>query len=482
VQTRLASADVICRCYPGWAFALALALGACNQPSHAEQPLMQPLQINGRPAFPGAQGYGAVSQGGRGGEIIYVDSLADTGPGTFRECVEAKVPRVCVFRVAGTIRFNSSPPVITSPYLTIAGQTAPGGGVTLAHGGGRLGSTPLLIKGAHDIIVRHLRIRNDRIGGNRKGEDSITIESSRKVVIDHVSASWARDEIINGFADNDSITISWSIFAEGIPEHDKCALLASDPVGPQRMSFIGNLCAHNGDRNPDVNFPPGSCVEIVNNVFYNAQSQFAEIWESYGGSPVALVGNTFRAGPSTTERAIAIDREVAGSEGRASVYLLDNRFEGPFLNLSDAVSEIVVARPPCPLTLTSQPAAAAYEAVLDTAGAFPRDALDEKIVGQVRERSGRIRKEPGQIEEAASGTPYSDIDADGMDDAWEKRAGTVVGERDPWSDVDGDGELNLDEFLAELSDTRIKSLGLAIRPSRAPPAEVLLAVHRERLR
>lgn len=472
---RNAPPPVINRCRLSWFAVLSLALGACNEPSQAEQPLMQPLQIDGRPAFPGAQGYGAVSEGGRGGEIIYVDSLADSGPGTLRECVEAKVPRVCIFRVAGTIRFTNAPPVIASPYLTIAGQTAPGGGVTLAHGGGRLGSTPLLIKGAHDIIVRHLRIRNDRIGGNRNGEDSITIENSRKIILDHVSASWARDEIINGFADNDSITISWSMFAEGIPDHDKCALLASDPIGPQRMSFIGNLCAHNGDRNPDINFPPGSCVEIVNNVFYNAQSQFAEIWESYGGTPVSLVGNTFRAGPSTAEKAVAIDREVVGSVGKASVYLQDNRFDGSFLNSSNALDDVIAARPPCPLTLASQPATEAYEAVLATAGAFPRDTVDSRIVRQVRDRSGRIRKEPGQIQEGSAGIPYADIDRDGMDDAWEKRAGTVVGEHDPWADADGDGELNLDQFLAELSDSRIAGDGASAEVSSARGAAVQLA-------
>ncbi|BBC72701.1 pectate lyase [Altererythrobacter sp. B11] len=416
---------------------------------------MQPLQMNEPPAFPGAQGYGAVSQGGRGGRIIAVDSLADSGPGTLRECIEAKDPRVCIFRVAGTIRFTTSPPVVYNPYITIAGQTAPGGGITLAHGGGRLGTTPLLIKGAHDVIVRHIRVRNDRIGGSRAGEDSITIENSRKVIIDHVSASWARDEIINGYADNDSITISWSIFAEGLPPHDKCALLASDPVGAQRMSFISNLCAHNGDRNPDVNFPPGSCVEIVNNVLYDAQSQFAEIWESYGGSPVALVANTFRAGPSTPEHAVGIDRERLGSEGAASVYLLDNRFVGTFLHRAESLQDVVSTTPPCPLTLRAVPADRAYVEVLETAGAFPRDSTDGRIVREVRDRSGHIRKEPGRIDDAVSGEPYPDSDEDGMDDRWEASAGAKVGESDPWDDADGDGELNLDEFLAELSADRI---------------------------
>ena len=185
------------------------------------------------------------------------------------------------------------------PNLTIAGQTAPGGGVTIAHDGSAESRTPLLIKNTSDVVVRHVRVRNDRIGGEKESEDSITIENSKHVIIDHVSASWARDEVINGYGNNDFVTISNSIFSYGIPKHDKCALLASDPKNVQKFSFIGNICAHSGDRNPDINFKPASCVEVVNNVFYNAGSEFAEIWETYGGTPVSLVGNSFKSGPDT---------------------------------------------------------------------------------------------------------------------------------------------------------------------------------------
>src|SRR3546814_8147605 len=97
-----------------------------------------------------------------------------------------------------------------------------------------------------------------------------------------------------------------------MPRQDKCAVLGGDPKGPQHLSFVGNLCAHNGDRNPDVNFRPGSCVEVINNIFYNAKSQFTEIWESYGGTPVSVVGNVMRAGTSTSLMAVGIDHEIIG--------------------------------------------------------------------------------------------------------------------------------------------------------------------------
>lgn len=429
---------------------VAVAPLGCSKPTEAAPP--PPAQaIAGVAAFPGAAGYGASAKGGRGGRIMMVDTLADSGPGSFRACVEAKMPRVCVFRVAGVIRFTGKPPVISSPYLTIAGQTAPGGGITLAHSGGANGLTPLLIKGNHDVVVRHIRVRNDRIGGAREAEDSITIENSHDVIVDHVSASWARDELINPYGDNDNITISASLFAQGIPKHDKCALLGSDPEGPQQISFLDNLCAHNGDRNPDVNFVPNSCIEVINNVFYNASSQFAEVWESYGGSPVSIVGNVMRKGPDTAAHAVGIDREEIGSKGDAKIYYFGNRFDGAFQHIAPDVLAVALSAPPCPLTVTPMTADQAYEKVLAGSGAFPRDTFDAGIIADVRGHRGHIVRQPGAIPAVAPGTPYPDQDRDGMDDRWEKGHHADPAHADPWEDGDHDGVLNLDQFLADRS-------------------------------
>ena len=429
----------------------AIVIAGCSGATNASQSAGQP--VKGQPAFPGAVGYGAGSKGGRGGQVIAVTTLADGGPGSLRACIDAQGPRVCIFRVAGLIRFTTKPPVIRNPYLTIAGQTAPGGGITLAHEGGPLGFTPLVIKNSHDVVVRHIRVRNDRIGGKQGSEDSFTIENSEQVILDHVSGSWARDELVNGYGDNDWVTVSNSIFAEGIPKHDKCALLASDPKGPQHFSFIGNLCAHNGDRNPDVNFPPGSCAEVINNVFYNAQSEFAEIWESYGGVPVSLIGNSFIAGKNTHPETIGITRNVVGSKGLAKVYLADNQFEGDFIRTSPLLKEVEVAAPPCPATIAPAPAAQAFEQVLRNAGAFPRDTFDRGILNQLRDRTGRIVRQPGVIDEIAPGTPYPDGDGDGMDDGWEWGHGANPRRADAWQDADGNGLSNLDQFLDSLSRT-----------------------------
>lgn len=435
-----------------WALTACCAITAsCSQAQGESASPPPPRPVSGHPAFPGAVGHGAASAGGRGGRVIPVDTLADAGPGSFRGCVEQRGPRTCIFRVSGVIRFTGRPPVIRNPYLTIAGQTAPGGGITLAHSGGPVARTPLLLKGTHDVVIRHVRVRNDRTGGRRGSEDSVTIENSDNVIVDHVSASWARDELINAYGDNDRITISNSVFAEGIPRHDKCALLASDPTDAQRLSFIGNLCAHNGDRNPDLNFPPESCAEIVNNIFYNAQSEFAEIWESFGGAPVALIGNSFIAGPNTGPKAIGIARNLTGSKGPAKVYLWDNAFEGDFIHVSPLITAVAGAAPPCAGTIAAVPAKTAYRAVLTSAGAHPRDAFDRGVVADVRKRSGRIVKAPGNIPLIAEGSPYPDGDGDGMDDGWEAAHGADSGRFDAWEDGNRDGVANLDSFLDDRS-------------------------------
>ena len=406
---------------------------------------------NASVAFRGAVGYGALSQGGRGGRVILVTSLDDSGPGSLRACMNEVGPRVCVFRIGGVIRFTGQPPIISNPYITIAGQTAPGGGITLAHGGGKLGRTPLIIKNTHDVIIRQLRVRNDRIGTERGSEDAITIEGSEYVIVDHVSTSWARDEQVNGYADNDFITVSNSIFAYGIPKHDKCALLGSDPEGPQHFSFIGNICAHNGDRNPDINFAPQSCVEVINNLFYNAQSEFAEIWETYGGTPVALVGNYFKAGPDTTPASVGIVRQTFKSAGSASIYMKDNGFEGAFRQVTPGAAELKRDAPPCPLTVKPLVASIAFDQALAVAGAWPRDAIDAQVISEVRKGTGRIVREPGAIPPIDAGIPYPDGDEDGMDDRWEVAHRADPKRFDAWADANGDGVANLDEFLDALN-------------------------------
>lgn len=406
-------------------------------------------------AFPGAEGYGRKAAGGRGGRIIMVTSLADAGPGSLRACIDASGPRVCIFRVGGVIRYTTKRPIISNPYITIAGQTAPGGGILLTHAGGKDAFTPLVVKNTHDVIIRDIRVRPDRRGEQREANSGITIENSRNVILDHVSTSWSLDENVGNYAQNDNVTISNSIFAEGIPKHDKCALLASDPVGPQHTSFIRNLCAHNGDRNPDINFPRGSCVEVINNVLYDGVVEFAEIWESYGGTPVSIVGNYFKAGPSTKpDYAHGLVYQSVGSVGHARLYDRDNVFDG--LTPENAgVQAIRVPAPPCPLTIRPTSPQQAYATVLAQSGALPRDGVDTRIVREAATRTGHIVSTAGTLPVIASGTPYKDRDGDGMSDDWEVAHGTNPDKFDAWDDRNGNGWSNLDEFLNDLMQRQL---------------------------
>ena len=431
---------------------------ACQQVADDEPIAERPLAAiarEARPAFPGAEGHGRFASGGRDGRIIPVTTLADEGDGSLRACIEASGPRVCVFRVGGIIRYVRERPIIRHPNITIAGETAPGDGILITHSGGETGFTPFVVKNTHDVVVRHIRVRTDLPGEQRGANSAFIIENSRNVILDHVSASWALDENVGGYGGNDAITISASIFAEGVPRHDKCALLSSDPKGPQRLSFVRNLCAHNGDRNPDVNFPPGSCVEVVNNVLYNASSQFTEVWESYGGTPANIVGNYYRQGPSTAGRAYAIDRPLVGSTGTARIYQAGNVIDGDRVTFAPVATEAFVDAPVCRLESTVLDARAAYAQVLDGAGAAPRDSVDARIVEEVRTRTGKIGRDNRVLPVLRDGEPYADADGDGMSDAWERHRRLDPARNDAWRDADGNGWANLEEFLNYAHEARL---------------------------
>jgi hypothetical protein len=163
-------------------------------------------------AFPGAEGAGRFAAGGRDGRVMVVTSLADAGPGSLRETVEAKGPRIVVFAVDGTIKLTK-PLRITQPNITIAGQSATGGGITLR-------DYPLEVD-ADDVVIRFIR---SRLGDESKTEsDAIWIMGGRRVILDHVSASWSVDETLSASANYKApgqgfwdLTVQWSIIADSL--------------------------------------------------------------------------------------------------------------------------------------------------------------------------------------------------------------------------------------------------------------------------
>lgn len=410
-------------------------------------------------AFPGAEGAGRFSQGGRGGAVLRVTNLGDSGPGSLRAAVEARGPRTILFDVAGTIRLASDL-VIREPRVTIAGQSAPGGGVALADA--------TLIVRADDVIVRHLRARR---GDLNPGEgDSIWIERGRRIILDHVSASWSVDETLsasarylegNGYYD---LTVQWSIIAESLrrSHHSEGAhgfgSLIRGGRGA-RVSFHHNLWAHHVARmprpgnylGPDQD-PEGPLMEFRSNLFYNWGRGFSG-YDEDAAAPIRynFIDNSYLAGPDS-EGAIAFRERnalarawFAGNSMNGIVpadpwsLVIGNLPEG--YRLGGPVDVAPVAADPDPTT-----------SVLARAGAWPRDAVDLRVVASVRTRGGRhidSQSEVGGWPELAAGRAEPDGDGDGMPDAWEAAHGLDPARAaDGNADGDGDGMTNLEDWLA----------------------------------
>ncbi|GAB3764190.1 pectinesterase [Microlunatus parietis] len=403
------------------------------------------------PAFPGAEGLGAFAQGGRGGEVYHVTSRELTGPGTFHHALTTAgdTPRTIVFDIGGEIEI---PQIIVrnKARITIAGQTAPGDGVTIA-------GNNIRFLNSSDIVVRHLRFRNS----DQAGDDTMYFEDCQNVIIDHSSFSWGGDEVLSiKSKDYDNprsknISVQWSIISEGLLTHSMGGLVEMNTI-----SMHHNLYAHNNDRNPKTKGP----MDFVNNVVYN--------WGGYayvaGGESGTkgygnVVGNYFIAGANSTEPQFGVFR---GNENY-QVYLADNRIDGNLNDVldghdpgekimeSDRPSVVVDERFAYPPVHTESPESA-YEHVLDHAGAsLRRDAVDRRVISSVRFQTGVIIDQEGDVggfPELAEGTAPADADRDGMPDGWETARGLDPDDpADRNGDDNGNGYTNLEEYLNELA-------------------------------
>ena len=390
------------------------------------------------PAFPGAEGFGSASRGGRGGVVLFVTNLNDSGPGSFRAACETKGPRVVVFRIAGIIDLKSAIH-IRDPYLTIAGQTAPGDGVCLRGDGFAIDT--------HDVIVRYLRSRPGDNSG--KEVDAIAIGGrSHDIILDHCSASWSVDEALSPSGGIRDVTVQWCIIAEGLNNsvhhkgrHGYGSLVRA--IGG--LTLHHNLWAHNNARNPRLgdNYgkPPFPLFDVRNNVMYD----YGAMCSGMTGDVLTVnyIGNYIRPGPSSNGRRGPIvftdtaDTKyfVEGNvvEGREDL-TEDNRrlFDRTEIKGRKVVTIAVRAfATPRPETTSARDA---LEAVLARAGAtLPiRDAVDERIVSEVRNRAGRIidsqRDVGGWPVYQCAGAP-GDADGDGIPDDWEMAHG--LNPRDP---------------------------------------------------
>ena len=399
-------------------------------------------------AFPGAEGFGRFAQGGRGGDVYQVTTLADSGPGSLREGIRSATgPRTIVFGLSGTIELKSRL-VLDKSAITIAGQTAPGDGITLK-------DFTFQIKNATNVIVRYLRVRlgDEHKGiGAKGGDDVLNTDDVDRLILDHCSFSWAIDGT-HDLRRGGNFTLQWCILSEALNhslhnkgEHAMCA---------SYRDFSGNISLHHNlfatcrDRHPTLGSakePPQHVVDFRNNVIYN--------WSAGGTANFAdhfinCINNLWRPGPMTDPARLPIAMK-GGLPDLAKGHMSGNVFEkredltrdnyaaldfkrwlhdGTGYKYRGTVADWKVDLSPvqgadAPRT---QSATEAAELVLARAGASrQRDGVDQRVTDNVRKRQGKLidsQAEVGGWPVLSSKPAPTDQDRDGMPDAWEKAHG-----------------------------------------------------------
>jgi len=398
-------------------------------------------------AFPGAEGYGAYTRGGRGGKIFIVTNLSDSGPGSLREAVEAKGPRTVIFRVGGVIETKGL--VVREPYLTIAGQTAPGDGICIRKGEGSGDAFDL--SQTHDVILRFLRFR----AGHNTGEvrcDSFRVYDSENFIVDHCSSSWGNPETFSASGSVDRYTVQWCIISEGNNEQKHAFATI---VGGDRSTWHHNLFAHMFSRVPRWGDITVQC-DFRNNVIYD--------WGhtcGYGDMrTLNYVNNYLRMGPSTTQRPpyFIIDPKVALP---ACLHLSGKIMAGiPDVCRDNwkGVSGDRALQAPSPFPappVQTQAAQEAFELVLQKAGEIlpRRDAVDARIVSDARNGTGKIinsEEDVGGWPNYDSGEPPVCSTNDGIPDEWKKTHGLSLDDPNVANAVNAEGYTELEMYLNSL--------------------------------
>jgi hypothetical protein len=428
-------------------------------------------------AFPDAEGYGRFAIGGRGGKVVKVTNLNDSGPGSLRAAVELNEPRTIVFDVSGKIVLESTLG-LRNPYLTIAGQTAPGLGICIAnYNMGAMGS--------HDLIVRHMRVRP----GNTSGDtlDGMGMASTDHAIYDHCSISWTQDESFSSRGAH-NITLQRTLISEALniaghrnyeagKQHGFAASISGD-IG----SFHHNLLAHCSGRNwslaggLDQATRHAGRLDIRNNVVFNWGHRTTD----GGAKQVVFVNNFYKPGPATRVfHVLKAEREAVNAFGPQMYYVEGNVLEGKFdgkdrmggVIQEDGPDEPwVVDEPFFPSYVETQTAAEAYEDVLADVGCnVPAlDPHDTRILEEVRTGKPKYKGSksglpglPDTQDDVGGWDDYPEIhrptdwdqDNDGMPSKWETAQGlNPSNPADGNLDKDNDGYTNLEEYLNELAE------------------------------
>ncbi|WP_245525534.1 pectate lyase [Mesorhizobium sp. M00.F.Ca.ET.216.01.1.1] len=421
-------------------------------------------------AFPTAEGFGAAAKGGRGGQVFFVTNTAESGAGSLRACIDAAGPRNCVFRLSGTITLDKTSLVVSNPYLTIAGETAPGEGIAIRNG--PLQTRPSLEIITHDVIVRHIRLRPGphEVATCCSGALGLYGKDATNIIIDHVSASWGSDETVDS-EDASYFTFQWGFVTEplldgGPGKHNRARNMLLTKGG--NISVHHNLFALGKFRSPQFQMSgPGAVADVVNNVLYSPiwgyVISFSDRWAAVRANVVANYKIDGEKEKEMDDHLVHLFAE--GGKG-FSIFLAENVDE-PYRPDTAAAEDQVIeenmrdftaSQPFAVASVRTTSAPQAYEDVLVGAGATrpARDAVDLRMVDAVRTRSGALLEtNPGTVggwPSLASSLPPLDVDRDGMADAWERSVGlSPTNPSDGASDLDGDGWTNFEEYLHELA-------------------------------
>lgn len=391
-------------------------------------------------AFPGAEGYGAYASGGRGGTVVHVTNLNDSGAGSLAEAV-SKPGRIVVFDVGGVIDITKSNLTIAS-NITIAGQTAPGEGITLY--GGRV-----IAAGSSNVIIRYIRMRGS-IAMNRS-KCTLTLDNCDKVILDHCSISWGRWDNVHI---KDATNITWQncIISEGIDPQRFGAITD----GTTNWTVAHCLWADNKSRNPKM-----KCgIQYYNNVVYNYGNGII------GGHSSALhyqdvINNYFITGPNSGSSNKYFDQWTETDHLYSTGNYTDGNNDG-VLNgtlITDYNGATPMANPNFKTThpMNLKTAEEAYCDIVEHVGASRvRDAHDQRIIDQLTslgKKGAFIDDESGVggIGTLAGGSVLKDSDGDGMPDEWEEANGTNKNKYDANEDANGDGYTNIETYINSLA-------------------------------
>ena len=381
-------------------------------------------QSGALPVVPDGEGFGMTTRAAYGGgtnpTVYRVTNLNNSGAGSFREALEASGPRVVVFEISGTIALNSDI-IIANPYITIAGQTAPSPGITIKNFGPQIYT--------HDVLMQHIRVRPGDVPplmANTAGHDGSIAYTSEayNVVFDHNSFSWAQGKNAEFISLPSGAAISYwrninsealyraanTIVSPGGPS-SLGLLFAQNYVNvPSNISAIGNLLAHNSDRNPEIQGPVNA--HFINNVVYDWGKDANNYqWATFiysqdpsvGPPQVDIVGNKYIGGPAPSPFTPLIAVGAYGVPTGTRIYMTDNAVDStrqavqPFANYG---IDPRVTTPPVSLTgITVRPSSAVESFVLSNAGARPldRDAVDRRIVSEAQNRTGSVISSQNEV-------------------------------------------------------------------------------------